>query len=766
MLDLEEVFGALRRGGMHLKAKKCLIAAAEVRYLGHVVGVDGVRPDPLKTKVIDEFTPESRADLSSFNGMCSFYRKYIKNYAHKARPLTVYINSRKPFEGMTKEVLDAVSLLKKELTSAPIMAHPNFDLPFEIHCDASPHALGATLVQQVAGEEKVIMYISRTLKKHELSYHQYEREMLAVVWSIAVFKAYTIGARFKVVTDNAAVATLKESSHTNPRLMRWVLALNAHRIDFQHRPGSKHCVPDSLSRGFHVPADFVYEKDDVVEALCSMEEIEQLQETLAKRWGGNSGGETEDLSVLKIKRSDERESYMLPGREDLVAAQEKDVALKELKDSFEGLPDADRDRLLESGEGFFIRDNILFRRVETQPKYISGRQIYKRFHVQICVPKELRRPFLYSLHGMPISGHDGVERTRARLEAMYWWKGYKRDVKAWVGSCFYCQKRKPNKPARNGLTGNLNTTRPFQVVGFDIVKLTKSESGNQYLLTMIDHFSRYPLAVPIPNRKMETVVQALHSHLICVFGMPSALLSDQERAFTSEVTKGLLRKLGIAKLDTSGYMPTGNSRCERFHRYLNASLTMFVDERKADWEKYIDSILFAYRTSMCTSTGFTPFELVFGRKASLPPDILYTVDGKQMQEEYRRGIATSDSVREAYSMARERQVEVSLRNKDRRDKDRKKVNFKEGSAVFIFDQVYDKEGARKLRYRFSGPHIVVKQGANFNLYWIQRCDKKELQLVNVGRLIKANVYNSDLGEPLGAKDFDVMEEGEEAEEAE
>ena len=113
---------------------------------------------------------------------------------------------------------------------------------------------------------------------------------------------------------------------------------------------------------------------------------------------------------------------MLPGREDLVAAQEKDVALKELKDSFESLPDADRDRLLESGEGFFIRDNILFRRVETQPKYISGRQIYKRFHVQICVPKELRRPFLYSLHGMPISGHDGVERTRARLEAMYWWK--------------------------------------------------------------------------------------------------------------------------------------------------------------------------------------------------------------------------------------------------------------------------------------------------------------------------------------------------------
>jgi hypothetical protein len=284
MKDLQEVFDALRKGGMHLKAKKCVFAADEVKYLGHIVGVDGVRPDPVKTKVIDEFMPKSRADLSSFNGMCSFYRKYIKNYAHKARPLTVYINSRKPFEGMTQELSDAVALLKAELTSVPIMAHPNFDLPFEIHCDASPFALGATLVQQVGEEEKVVMYISRTLKKHEVSYHQYEREMLAVVWSVAVFRPYTTGARFKVVTDNAAVANLRDSTATNPRLMRWLLALNAHRIDYSWRSGAKHVVPDALSRGFNVPADFVWEKNDDVDALCSMEEIDTLQKELCERW--------------------------------------------------------------------------------------------------------------------------------------------------------------------------------------------------------------------------------------------------------------------------------------------------------------------------------------------------------------------------------------------------------------------------------------------------------------------------------------------------
>jgi hypothetical protein len=307
---------------------------------------------------------------------------------------------------------------------------------------------------------------------------------------------------------------------------------------------------------------------------------------------------------------------------------------------------------------------------------------------------------------------------------------------------------------RSGLTGSLNTTRPFQVVGFDIVKLTKSDGGNEYLLTMIDHFSRYPLAVPIPDRQMKTVVQALHTHLICVFGVPEALLSDLEKSFTSEVTKGLLQKLGITKLNTSGYMPTGNSRCERLHRYLNASLTMFVNERKTDWDQYIDSVLFAYRTSMCTSTGFTPFELVFNRKASMPPDVVYTVDGKQIQEEYRRGITVSQSMKEAYQLARERQVEVARKNKGYRDVNRKAVTFGEGSAVFIYDEVYDRGKARKLRYRFSGPHLVVKKGTNDNLYWIQRCDGKGLQLINVARLIKANVHNADLGEPLGKMDFE------------
>jgi hypothetical protein len=198
------------------------------------VGKEGLMPNPEKTASIDEFQPQNRSDVASFHGMASYYRRFIKGFATIARPLTQYINSRKQWNGVTPEMQGAIDAIKKALTSDPIMAHPDFGLPFEIHCDASPCALGATLVQKIDGVEKVVMFISRTLKKHELNYH---REALALVWSCSVFRPYTIGRRFKVVTDNQAVTYLMKKN-ANSRVIRWVLALQQHQIEYVHRSGA------------------------------------------------------------------------------------------------------------------------------------------------------------------------------------------------------------------------------------------------------------------------------------------------------------------------------------------------------------------------------------------------------------------------------------------------------------------------------------------------------------------------------------------------
>jgi hypothetical protein len=290
------------------------------------------------------------------------------------------------------------------------------------------------------------------------------------------------------------------------------------------------------------------------------------------------------------------------------------------------------------------------------------------------------------------------------------------------------------------------------VVAFDIVgPLPESEKGNKYLLTVVDHFSRYPLAVPVPNRNIKTICEALFRQVVCVFGMPEALLSDREASFVSKVTEGMLALLGIAKLRTSGYQSQANGVVERFHRTMNATMAMFVDAHKSDWEDYIDSILFGYRTSMCTSTGYAPFTLLFGRRATMPPDIIYEVNGRQLREEYARGITVSESVRVAYREARERQRRVAENNRSRRDVGRKDIAFSPGDDVMIWDLSYDKKSPRKWKNEMSGPHKVLKPTPNPQLYWVRRKDRPGCVAVNVNKMRRACLDNGDVGPPLGAE---------------
>ena len=366
----------------------------------------------------------------------------------------------------------------------------------------------------------------------------------------------------------------------------------------------------------------------------------------------------------------------------------------------------------------------------------------------------MRRTILYSVHGLPISGHDGVLRTQMRLRRHFFWEGMLDDCKRWVKSCLYCQRRKRPKPKRNGLTQSLGALRPFEMVSFDIVgRLPGTNNGNEYLLTVIDHFTRYPLAIPIPNRSIATVVSALHTHLISVFGPPRVLLSDCERSFVSKVTEGCLALLGTRKINTTGYQSQANGSVERFHRYLNAALTIASNAHKNDWDQHVDSVLFAYRTSICLATGFTPFRLLFGREATAPSDLLYNVNPRQLAEEASRNISVSESMQSAMKHTRRQQLKVHLANKARRDKTRRRVTFQPGDLVLFFDHTYDTEGVSKFQWLYSGPHLIERKCAQSdNLYWVRRTDKDKksrLEKVNVNRLCLADTDFGPVGPPLG-----------------
>jgi len=768
MRDCNAVFDCVRKAGLHLKLKKCTFGADRVKYLGHVVGADGVRPCTDKTAVVDSFCLDelklkpktARPRIRSWLGLAGYYSKYIPRFARITKPIHDFLKSRKTFTGASPELREAVRLIKEALTSSPILAHPDFDLPFEVHCDASPSAIGATLTQKDELGERVVMYISRTLKPHERRYHQYEREALGLVWSLAAFRPYLLGRRFKAVTDNKALLALfkKEPGH---RMIRWVLSLQQYDVEYLYRAGTKHGDADGCSRAFDVPSWASFEKGDDVESLYNVESISPALEhapdatpyanRLKRSYNALVLANSETIASDTEPTAQADLTIDLPSLPELIAAQKEDKTIRfytsKCSESVNGT--------FQAGKGtFFLKDGLLLRR--TLPAMLFHKQSKRHSDMitQICVPRTMRRTILYSVHGLPVSGHDGVLRTQMRLRRHFHWDGMLKDCKKWVKSCLYCQRRKRPRPKRNGLTQSLGSTRPFEMVSFDIVgRLPETNDGNEYLLTVIDHFTRYPLAIPIPNRSLSTVVSALYTNLFTVFGPPRVLLSDCERSFVSKVTEGCFSLLGTRKINTSGYQSQANGSVERFHRYLNAALTITSNSRKNDWDSHVDSILFAYRTSVCLATGYTPFRLLFGREANAPPDLLYNVNPNQLSEEATRGVNVSESLRVAMRNTRRQQLKVHLANKARRDKTRRHVTFQPGDLVMYFDHTYDTQGASKLQWLYSGPHIIERKCAQSNnLYWIRRTDKGSklsLSKVNVNRLCLADADCGPLGPPLG-----------------
>ncbi|KHJ78363.1 reverse transcriptase, partial [Oesophagostomum dentatum] len=165
--DIDEVLAKIELIGMKLKASKCEFARDEITFLGFVLSKDGIRPNPDKTKAIDAYpTPKNVTDIKSFLGMCSFFRRFIHNFAHIASPLTALTKKDTPFK-WTSECEEAMQKLKKALTTAPILAAPRLGKPFIIETDSSGKGIAGVLKQEQEDMIRIIAYASRTLNKHE-----------------------------------------------------------------------------------------------------------------------------------------------------------------------------------------------------------------------------------------------------------------------------------------------------------------------------------------------------------------------------------------------------------------------------------------------------------------------------------------------------------------------------------------------------------------------------------------------------------------------
>ncbi|XP_061833118.2 uncharacterized protein [Nerophis lumbriciformis] len=233
---------------------------------------------------------------------------------------------------------------------------------------------------------------------------------------------------------------------------------------------------------------------------------------------------------------------------------------------------------------------------------------------QLLAPKSRRVMIFQAAHFNPMAGHMGYNKTLNRVMARFYWPRIRADLRRWCGACPDCQlvnlATTPRTPSRPLPLIEV----PFERIGMDLVgPFHSSAQGYRFALVLVDYATRYPEAVPLRSISAKSVAQALFQVMSRV-GIPKEILTDQDTSFMSHTIKELCGLLGIKSIRTSVYHPQTDGLVERLNRTLKSVIRKFVHEDKPNWHKWLDPLLFAVREVPQASTGFSPFELLFGRK--------------------------------------------------------------------------------------------------------------------------------------------------------
>lgn len=252
--DVEQVLSRIIDAGLKIHISKCKWAKSEVEYVGFIVGCDGVRPMPEKVAAIRDFPrPTNIHELRSFLSLASYYRRFIRGFSTTAGPMTELLQKKVKWHwGEQQE--QAFVELRTALASPPVLAFPNFNLPFELHTDASTFGISAILHQRRPGDTadppNVICFASRALRGNEKTYSPTHLEALAVRWAVEKFRPYLYGTKFTIFTDHKALEHIQSCKDSTGQLFRWSLFLQDFDFEIKYRPGRHNQNADVLSRFF------------------------------------------------------------------------------------------------------------------------------------------------------------------------------------------------------------------------------------------------------------------------------------------------------------------------------------------------------------------------------------------------------------------------------------------------------------------------------------------------------------------------------------
>ena len=506
--QLRKLFEALKRFGLVINQSKCVFGARELKFLGHRVTADGIRPLPGKVQAVLRYEPPKTVRaLQRFLGMLNFYRRFLPRIAEVLRPLTDALAGAPKRLFWTPQMESAFKEAKNRLAQATLLTHPVPSAQLRLRTDASERAIAGAIHQLVEGHEQPLAFFSRRTTAAESRYSAYDLELLAVYTSILHFRHVLEGREFKIFTDQKPLtgAFLKARNPVSSRQQHQLSVISEFCTDIAHVPGVDNVVADALSR---------QNEDNQVRQDESLV-VHAISHLMADV----------DLDKLAAEQP-ERPAVRVPHSLDL---------------RLMSIPGCKRRVWCDISQG----------------------------RIRFLVPATWRERIFKAIHGL---SHPSGRATLAIIARSNVWEGLRRDVLSMARSCHDCARNKVSRHARPPVVPIETPRCRFEHVHVDIVGPFPMEQDRKYILTMVDRTTRWPEAVPIKEMTADTVLQAFLDTWVARFGVPHTVTTDRGTQFTSKTWTDTLSRLGVSVSTTTSYHPQGNGLVERFHRSLKNAL--------------------------------------------------------------------------------------------------------------------------------------------------------------------------------------------------
>ena len=721
------VLQKLRAAGLKLKPSKCEFFKDRISYLGHIVSKDWVETDPKKVRVIQEWpVPQTVYDVRSFLGFMNYYRKFLFRYSRIARPLNELISGEnaKKKKGPVKwekEHQEAFDKLKELCTKAPILAYANYKEPFRVYTDTSEIGLGAVISQVQKGVEHVIAYASRSLNKAERRYSAHKLEFLALKWAVTDrFHEYLYGGEFEVFMDNNPLTYILTSAKLDATGQRWVAALGLYDFQIHYRSGKRNANEDALSR---IPWDREERQEvvrmDALTVKATMTKAEdpcvpQAQESVISFAAQFFAP---DYAPKMNPNEWRNEQLRDPAINKMIHLIETDTLY-----SYRGSKkeNSEVQNYLKVRKSLCVVGGLLYRKVQLKH--------HQEEIKQLVLPNNFRRRVLLACHDE--MGHLGMDRTLLLLQDRVYWPGMSKDVRDHIRTCGRCERFK-DRPDKEEIE-QTDAHYPLELVHVDFLTIggKKDVRKDINVLVVTDHFTRYSQAYVTTSQTATTVAKVLFTQYFTHYGWPAKLITDQGSQFEGKLFKYLMAEADVRKIRTTPYHPEGNAQCERFNRTLLGMLGTMPIESKGEWQEWVSAMTHAYNCTVSKTTGFSPYQLMYGREPKIPIDIELNLPSNKEE-------VTPKTYMERLIHKMEWAFRKARENIDRDKVSRKKYHDKtiRCHQVEVGDLVLLRDKKLKSNYKIAdkwedGVYEVISKRKEVPVFAIRKLGSKEKHIVH------------------------------------